>query len=713
MKVAEALDAPTGSGTCGVEENRRVNSPATAFAGRIEPTKLSLKYKVGLTAVVAMMVLLCAVYGGIILAAAYWVYYHLAHHAWMLEGRDGSVLKLGMYLWPALAGATLIFFMVKPFFAGRPEEPPKYSLTRESDPMLFELITRICEQVNAPLPSRVDVDCQVNASASFNHGLRSLRGNDVVLTIGLPLAAGLTTREFAGVLAHEFGHFAQGAGMRSTYIIRVLNAWFARVVYERDRWDVMLVKAAFSLNIRLGLFLHLVRLTIWLVRRVLWVLMHIGRGVSCFMLRQMEFDADSYETKLAGSDAFARTTAKVRGLAEATPGAYETLRKSWEYGRLPADFPRYLALALGRAPAASTKTARPAKTRLFDTHPCDEDRMRAAAALNQRGIFHLDAPATNLFKDFGELSRAATRFHYEHELQLRFSEYNLVSHESLAQETQSQEESDRGLRIFFGGLKWDYLPIPLETAQPPENEPGATTISDGLKQLTEARRAMGLSQPGAQRALAEYGQAEQLLQRGVQALRQDSQQATQKAEAVFARVLPALGKYQRQAAARLAAALELLRDPRRSGELGEALRFQEEATSLTLLLNRLGRVHGMLRDLRRKADALQTAAVAQHQPALAQAAARRIAELTPELQTMLDQVRAVIEGVRYPFFDPREDLTLDGYVRNAIPASSRAEALFNDCGCLADRLLPLYTRALGRLAFIAVQVEIRLGIPAA
>ncbi len=38
----------------------------------------------------------------------------------------------------------------------------------------------------------------------------SLWGNDLVLTIGLPLVAGLSAKEFAGILAHEFGHFTQG-----------------------------------------------------------------------------------------------------------------------------------------------------------------------------------------------------------------------------------------------------------------------------------------------------------------------------------------------------------------------------------------------------------------------------------------------------------------------------------------------------------------------
>jgi hypothetical protein len=62
-------------------------------------------------------------------------------------------------------------------------------------------------------------------------------GNDLVLTIGMPLVAGMSLRQFAGVLAHEFGHFSQGAGMRLSFIIRSINLWFMRVVYERDDWD--------------------------------------------------------------------------------------------------------------------------------------------------------------------------------------------------------------------------------------------------------------------------------------------------------------------------------------------------------------------------------------------------------------------------------------------------------------------------------------------
>src|SRR5699024_4661377 len=111
-------------------------------------------------------------------------------------------------------------------------------------PQLFALIGWICRSLNAPIPSRIDVDCELNASAGFRGGWRSLFGNDIVLTIGLPLVAGLNLSQLTGVIAHEYGHFSQGTAMRANYVIRRINLWFHRVVYERDAWDVSLVAAS-------------------------------------------------------------------------------------------------------------------------------------------------------------------------------------------------------------------------------------------------------------------------------------------------------------------------------------------------------------------------------------------------------------------------------------------------------------------------------------
>ena len=124
-------------------------------------------------------------------------------------------------------GIVVVFFMVKPVLA-RPASRRQLMLVQPNDqPELFAFIREVCSQVRAPVPGRVQLDCQVNASASLGAGPLNLRQRDLVLTIGIPLVAGLSVRQLGGVLAHEFGHFAQGGGMRLTTLIRGVNAWFA------------------------------------------------------------------------------------------------------------------------------------------------------------------------------------------------------------------------------------------------------------------------------------------------------------------------------------------------------------------------------------------------------------------------------------------------------------------------------------------------------
>src|SRR4051812_37068095 len=304
------------------EENRGAGLTSSAaleaFNGDIEPSELSLLYKAGVGCAAFAMILLPGIYLGVIGVAAYGVFWHLTQNAYFLHGGAGFA-RLVAYFGPAFIGVTLVVFMVKPFFAKASTDREPITLDPVKERVLFAFIQKICELVKAPMPCRVDVDCQVNASASLRRGLLS---NDLVLTIGLPLAAGLDMRQFAGVLAHEFGHFAQGAGMRLTYVIRNINLWFARVVYERDQWDITLERTAKGIDLRIGIVLHAARGCVWLTRRILWALMHAGNTISCFMLRQMEYDADSYEAKLAGSDAFESTAARLQILNVATQFAF-------------------------------------------------------------------------------------------------------------------------------------------------------------------------------------------------------------------------------------------------------------------------------------------------------------------------------------------------------------------------------------------------------
>jgi len=209
------------------------------LAGRLPRPRLPPAYALGLATVSATMIVLPMIYVAIVLTAAAAVVW------WAVEGlgilASGSVgtikIRLFLYLAPLLAGGSLAVFLVKPLFSRVRRLSDDLCISRRDQPLFIAFIERLAAFVGAPIPDRVVIDCQVNAGAGLDLRLLRREGSALVLCVGLPLVTGLTFSQFAGVLAHEFGHFGQGVGMRLGQLISRVNAWFERVVYERDSWD--------------------------------------------------------------------------------------------------------------------------------------------------------------------------------------------------------------------------------------------------------------------------------------------------------------------------------------------------------------------------------------------------------------------------------------------------------------------------------------------
>lgn len=398
------------------------------FTGTFPRTRASRLYQLGLVLVSAAMICLPLVYLALIAAVAFGTYHYAIQVQALLGSFRGGIyvylLKVMLYLGPLLAGASLVLFMVKPLFAKRARRAQPLAMNPALEPALYSFIARICDLTGAPMPKRIDLDCQLNASAGFRRGYRSLFSDDLVLCIGLPVVAGLNLREFAGVMAHEFGHFTQGFGMRLSYIVRQINFWFARLVYERDAWDVWLEEQSMEgEDWWLMLVCNCVRFAVGISRLILKALMFLGHGISCFLLREMEYDADTYEVKLAGSAAFESSVRKMALLSAASTVAYKEMRTSWNLNHmLPENVPAFIALHASKLPRHVKETIRHtlglAKTRLFDTHPSTGDRLRRARQAAEPGVFHLDKPASTLFSHFDVVSRQVTQLHYTDDLGL-------------------------------------------------------------------------------------------------------------------------------------------------------------------------------------------------------------------------------------------------------------------------------------------------------
>lgn len=411
----------------------------SGFQGQINRPKTSIFYHVGLVLVAGTMLLLPLVYMAMVGAVGYAVYYH-AFHNWGpimdLGGFNGGgrfmIVKFLIYFTPLAAGVVVVFFMFKPLLAGRPKHAQPLALNPASERMLYAFIEKICDIVGAPSPKRIDLDCQLNAAAGFRRGFFSMFSNDLVLVLGLPLVANLTARELAGVIAHEFGHFTQGAGMRLNYVINSVNFWFARVAYQRDAWDVALETwAEESGDARIAIFIWMIQLSVWFSRLVLKILMLIGHIVGGFMLRQMEYDADAYEIKVSGSECFEQTTRKLATLEAAWGETQKQLVASWKQTRmLPDNLPELIRVSHQSLPTPMLQkiddTLGLRRTGLFDSHPSPADRIRQARKANDPGIFHDERPAASLFASFEHPSRFVTMLHYTDDIGLAITEQMLT-----------------------------------------------------------------------------------------------------------------------------------------------------------------------------------------------------------------------------------------------------------------------------------------------
>jgi Zn-dependent protease with chaperone function len=703
------------------------------FQGNIAKIREPLSYKLGALLVAVVMVLLPMIYIALIGLVCYAVYYHTVNHLGILgaaRGR-GALFMFLVYLSPLVIGAILILFMTKPLFARSADSRRQRSLTRDGEPLLFAFVDRLCEAVGAPRPSRIDVNCEVNASASFRRGWFSMFGSDLVLTIGMPLVAGLSMQQFAGVLAHEFGHFTQGVGMRLTYVIRVISFWFTRVVYERDQWDEWLARSTDDMDFRIAWILYLAKLFVWLTRRVLWVLMMIGHGVAGFMLRQMEFDADRHEARLAGSDTFASTARQLIVLNVAYQGAQQDLSEFMRDGRLGDDLPRLMMVNARQLPdeihAKIDSVIAEGTTGFLDTHPCDRARIEMARREDTPGIFHSNRPAKDLFRHFESLSKNVTWDFYRDIFGTQFKPEDMHSLDDLlARQARDQDASQTLDRYFQGAFN---LLRPIVLPGVPSGPPASPRQT--AERLKQSRQRMLEAKPSYSQAYSLYDQADTHILQAAQATALldaelrirpgtfavptgDAAQTGNARERAIVQQRKAAGEldaFERAAAERLFAALELLHAPQLTAKLDEAPQLREEAGRLLPVLNVIARDLESMLKLRNNHAALGALCANL-------SGNERNEPLIDAIRDRMNQVAAQLNGLRqlwmridYPFDHARGQMTLAQYLVPGAFSSDDLGGVHDAAQGVLERLPPLYVRVSGRLASIAVQVETAIGLP--
>jgi Zn-dependent protease with chaperone function len=668
-----------------------------AFRGNIPPLPVPWHYRAGLFLVAVAMLLLPLVYLALIALTGYGVLWHLGHNAGIWNERDlGALAKLLMYFGPAVVGGLLILFMVKPLFARQARAAEPILLRPADEPLLFAFVERLCAAVGAPLPREIRMDCQVNASASLRRGLRSVLTNDLVLTIGLPLAAGLNLRQLAGVLAHEFGHFAQAAGMRMTFIIRSVNAWFARVVYERDGWDESLANASQRVDIRVGIILYIARFFIWVTRKILWALMHVGHWISCYMLRQMEYDADRYEALLGGSGTFAATSHRLVVLNVGSRAAHDNLNAALAEGRLADDFPGLLLARVNRFPAESLDQLRAEsakrKTKLFDTHPADADRIANVQPLGDTGLFHPPAlPASVLFADFAASCRLVSERYYRDALGESFKASLLVPLADIESRNEQAEASAQARERFWLGqftvLRPGLLARPLPAFDRDRLDAVRQQILAGKQEYAAALRA--------------YNEADDKWLESLRARARRKVRSSEPAALVSqAAATPAMTAYEALLCERLLLALAATPAEQR----GKAEKLFDPIAALAEALPELRKLRDEFAEIGAHLELLQEFPKNQE---LISAITTRVPGVAKQIAVLCQ----CVEGRAYPFDHADGEVTLRAFAfPSPLPIAEDVAGVINLTGPIINKLYTIYARGMADLAVIAEQAEATQGL---
>ncbi len=699
----------------------------------IEPVRTPTQYKLALLLASFIMVLLPIVYMGVACCFAFVVYYHAVHSVSIfgeVRGR-GIILALIVYLGPLIAGITAVLFMFKPLFSRAAKTDEPLSLSRDKEPILFDFVDKLCDTVHAPRPKRIDVDCQVNASASFRRGwLSMLQGNDLVLTIGLPLITGMTLKQFGGILAHEFGHFAQGGGMRLTYVIRTVSHWFTRVVYERDTWDVNLERWSREYDLRIGVIFYLARLCVWLTRRILWVLMMIGHGVSGLLLRQMEFDADRHEVRFSGSDQIEATTRRLHELMVAHNMAFSDLSVAYQEGRLADDMIELVAVNAGELPddveAYIDKQISEGQTGWLDTHPCDRERIASGLQEEADGVFHLDGPAKALFVGFKSVCKSASINMYRVSLEEKFHRDRLQPVERIVNTRNAQKQAAEALSSFFqnGWSPLQPFTLPAEDVTQPE-------LPDQVARLSELRQQIVDATSRQEKTIARINKADEDLSECARASFLHDAEFTVPAD-TFSRNLSSTALVQSASDAinldwvtaetdygrsevilqeRLWTALAMLDHSSLQTDLPVAIDWAQERDttllpSLRTMISELPNFNRFRSDAQRFYMSLSLLENGNESEGLYRETHKIMAELCQQIPILQEPFR----NLNYPFEHLEQGMTLGRFLCNQTPDSENPGQVYEATSTLIENFYQLYERIMGRLCEMAVAVEEMQGL---
>lgn len=237
----------------------------------------------------------------------------------------------------AASSALLTVFMAKSLFTIQKSGNPGGIEVNESDePELFSFLYKLSDEVGAPRPHRVFITPEVNAAVFYDLSLLNLifptKKN---LIIGLGLVNVLNIGELKAVLAHEFGHFAQGSMMVGRWVY-IAQQIISHMVATRD-WLDKVVQFISKIDIRVAWIGWILGLIIWSIRSLMDTLFRLVVIAERALSREMEFNADLVAVSVTGSDALVNALYKLQAADDAWQTALNVASSEVKAGNVLKD----------------------------------------------------------------------------------------------------------------------------------------------------------------------------------------------------------------------------------------------------------------------------------------------------------------------------------------------------------------------------------------
>ncbi|TVZ41602.1 Zn-dependent protease with chaperone function [Alteromonadaceae bacterium 2753L.S.0a.02] len=393
------------------------------FQQRLARSQASTQYRTSLLWVAVASLIAPLLYFSLIALVLGFIYLYFGEwrFAWFGEIRIHTkgtlILWLLTYLFPAFISAIMLVFLLYPLWPnGR--RPKPFTLDPKKYAAFYGLINSMCRAIGVPQPKLIELRPDANAAAGAVHGFASLLKNDLRLVLGLSLVRGSTVSQLLGIIGHEFGHFSQRNAMLANYWINTINHWMGMCAYGQDGLHRQLAKWRRETEYEILLVcIYAAEFLIEGVRRLFVVLYGLNSRLTLNMSRAMEFDADSYEARITGSDAFYEGTVNLRKLAIAWQEVQEmNYQAFYEHNILLENIPDAVAvIAAGYQQhqiAKIIEDMHQEQTNFWDSHPADMDRVHNAQKLQAPALLALTTPAWHLFPEFSQLARDVSAYDY-------------------------------------------------------------------------------------------------------------------------------------------------------------------------------------------------------------------------------------------------------------------------------------------------------------